>query len=710
MNIQTKNVTVVLSDTTGSMLSYKIDGVEFIAKNAGGRPLFMLKLLKDDGSPEYFSSLDAEQMTVSENDGKYILSFSGIAGGKISAHVTVTPHNDGSIGWTMSADNNTELILESMEISIITVPDKLKAAGGDYKLFWPGLEGLIIEDADLRDKTWIEYHELGIQSGTFSGYYPGSCTMQFMAYYNDKCGLYFAAHDNTHHPKAVEYHPVADGIHLELRMFCGGAKGKFDMGYEIVTAPFVGDWHDAADIYRSWMKENVELPKKLYENDELPEWLKESPIITLYPVRGTKDTGDMTPNMYYPYKNVMPYIDDISAKTDSKLMALLMHWEGTAPWAPPYVWPPFGGVEQFEDFAYCLHDKGHLLGVYCSGIAWTTKSCLVPELDYSDKYDDKLICTTPQGTHEQSWVIAPPIRHGYDMCPHSEKVDEIVSNEVVSIAKSGCDYVQFFDQNLGGAPSLCYGRDHGHPPAPGQWENDDMLRIFKKVTTDLKSAGHEKVIMGCECAAAEPFIKYLPFSDLRYPIGLITGNPVPAYAYLFHEYLNNFMGNQCACDNSVDRERTPYSMLYRIAYSFTAGDLLTMVLRESGKVSWAWGSPWDAEPPKQEPIFEFMKNLNRHRKDFMEFLHYGKMVKPKPVNGTCDMTLYRFKGDDITVPSVLSTRWMARDGKTMQVLVNWQEEPQKVSVDCKKVYEAPDKSEEYSGSITIPPLSAIWVE
>lgn len=710
MNIQIKNTSIIISDSDGSILSYKIGDVEFMAPGAEKRPLFMLKLLMDDGSPVYYSAKDAEKMYAKESGGKYILSYTGIASGKISAEVTVTPYEDGSVGWTMSADNGTNLILESMEVTMLTVPDALKAAGGDYKLFWPGLEGLVIDDAGLRDKTWIEYHELGIQSGTFSGYYPGSCTMQFMAYYNDNCGIYYAAHDATHNPKAVEYHLEEDGIHLELRKFCGGAMGKAHMGYEVVTAPFVGDWHDAADIYRNWMEENVELPKKLYENEDMPKWLKDSPIVTLYPVRGTCDTGDMSPNMYYPYKNALPYIDRLSEKTDSKLMALLMHWEGTAPWAPPYVWPPYGGEEQFRDFVSALHEKGHLAGVYCSGIAWTTKSCLVPELDYSDKYDDKLICTTPQGTHEQSWVIAPPIRHGYDMCPHSEKVDEIVSHEVVSIAKSGCDYVQFFDQNLGGAPSLCYARDHGHPPAPGQWENDDIIRIFKKTIADLNDAGLGKIIMGCECAAAEPFIKYLPFSDLRYPIGLITGNPVPAYAYLFHEYLNNFMGNQCACDNSIDRDKTPYSMLYRVAYSFAAGDLLTIVLRENGQISWAWGSPWDVAPPEQEPIFTLMKNLNLHRREFADYLHYGKMVKPKPVSGAGNKTLYRFKGDDITISSVLSTRWKSKDGKEMQVLVNWQKEHQTVSVDCKKVYASPENSEDYSGSITIAPLSAIWVE
>ena len=62
MNIQIKNTSIIISDSDGSILSYKIGDVEFMAPGAEKRPLFMLKLLMDDGSPVYYSAKDAEKM------------------------------------------------------------------------------------------------------------------------------------------------------------------------------------------------------------------------------------------------------------------------------------------------------------------------------------------------------------------------------------------------------------------------------------------------------------------------------------------------------------------------------------------------------------------------------------------------------------------------------------------------------------------------
>lgn len=51
-----------------------------------------------------------------------------------------------------------------------------------------------------------------------------------------------------------------------------------------------------------------------------------------------------------------------------------MHWEGSAPWAPPYVWPPYGDESIYLDFVKAMHAKGNLVGLYASGIGCTLKS------------------------------------------------------------------------------------------------------------------------------------------------------------------------------------------------------------------------------------------------------------------------------------------------------------------------------------------------
>ena len=82
----------------------------------------------------------------------------------------------------------------------------------------------------------------------------------------------------------------------------------------------------------------------------------------------------MQTNEYYPYTKALPTLEHYSKVFGAKIMALLMHWEGSAPWAPPYVWPPYGGQENYLEFVKGLHGKGNLAGLYASGIGYTIKS------------------------------------------------------------------------------------------------------------------------------------------------------------------------------------------------------------------------------------------------------------------------------------------------------------------------------------------------
>lgn len=699
----------LILNENGSVLSYKISAEELSAPNGEERPLFTIKLRDDKGTPVYCHALEAEKITFSNEADKLIIEYININNLSVSATATISSVGNGRFLWHIYVDNESGMLMEWTEFPQISVVDSLKGEGGEYELFWPSVEGVVIDDKSQRENTWWKYQELGDRTIGYSGFYPGSCPMQFMAYYGKKAGLYFAAHDPDHTPKTVEFRAEKSGIALEYRVFCSAAKGKYDPGYDMVTDSFCGDWHDAAEMYRAWMETGASLPEKICDNTSLPAWLDDSPVMLIYPVRGKMDRGDMTPNEYYPYKNILPLTGKLAEETDSKILALVMQWEGTAPWAPPYVWPPYGGTEEFKEFADSLHEQGNLAGAYCSGIGWTTYSFLDPAYDPADKYDETLICRTPDGTIKQSLVLGEPIRHGYDMCPQSEKVSQIVAGEVSSIASCGFDYIQYFDQNLGGESCFCYAKDHDHPAGPGVWQNEAMIRIFKNAYAAAKKTGHDPVI-GCECAASEPFIGYLPLNDLRYEFGFFFGRPVPAYAYLFHEYLNNFMGNQNGFDGTADMSRNPDNLLFRIAYSFTAGDIITLTLGEKGEIQWDWDIPWETEPPQQQNILTLVKNLNSWRRVHREYLREGKMQKPLPLEGIGEYEILLKTGSKRTYQSLLTSRWRSPAGKEAQIIVNFLTHEQTCRVKCSEIYrKASAKAEVTDGNIKIPPLSAVLV-
>ncbi len=619
-------------------------------------PLFKLCLMDNAGNHTVITSDEAT--AVSENGNK--ATYSGFSE---NIEVTVSVECDEKVKWYVNVKNSTDKLIEWIEYPNLSLKPLVKN-GGIGKVVYPYNEGAIVDDMELRESRW-RHHDASYPSHGIYSVFPNMLFSQFLCYLFDGKGFYLGAHDEKRGVKQIDFYKTETGIAFQVRIYKGLNFGEdYVSDFPIVWEMFDGDWHDGAEIYKKWYVSHLpEGMKKVKDNDMLPEWYKDSPLVLSYPVRGVHDMDIMNPNALFPYENALPIIDEIAEKTKSRILVLLMHWEGTAPWAPPYVWPPFGGEEMFFNFQKKLHDRKHLLGVYCSGFGYTKQSNLIAEYnnekEYAEKGYEAAMCASPAGKVEISNICTGQ-RSGYDICVASEKASEILDNAYRPLFESNVDYVQILDQNHGGGQYFCYSRDHGHPPAPGTWMTESMQKLLRGWN---EKAG--KTLFGCESSAADAFIPNLLFSDNRFELNWHFGEPIPLYAYLFHEYLRNFMGNQVACGLTHKEE----NLCYRMAYSFTAGDCITLVLTPDGNIFPNWGCHDFSFIPNREKTLKFITNMTKlYSEEAKPYLYDGKMIKP--LDYECEKTFVtRASGSKIEVPTVLSTAWK-KDGKKAQVFVN----------------------------------------
>ncbi len=656
-----KNFKVIVDEERGCIAALTQNSKEYIKNEA---PLFTVRLLDRDGEYREISAFDMafDKKETLENGCVLCYKTEALA-------VSVKILFSAEIKLFFSVENFTDYAIESVDTSI-QVPRDLVKNGGSSKIMWGFNEGTLIEDVAQKEKTYgnlkLEYPGQGLMS-----IFPAIVETQFMAYYDGINGLYMGTHDAAGNMKGIDFFDRGDSIELWFRLYCGTEDGEgFSMDYPLVMQMFTGDWYNAADIYRNWFEENKSPEfKEIEENENIPDWYKESPIVVTYPVRGEHDTDKMNPNSMFPYINAMEHIDEIAEKTDSKIMALLMHWEGTAPWAPPYVWPPYGGEAELKKFTEALHEKGHVIGLYCSGLGYTMQSNL-DDYNCEQRYlDENLVtemCASPKGVVEKS-KICPDQRSGYDMCPTREFTRNVIAKEAKSMADSGVDYVQILDQNHGGTAYFCYSRKHGHPPVPGKWQVDAVCDILK----EINASSDKKVLYGCESAAAETYIPYLLFSDNRFNIVYAIGKPIPVYAYVYHKYVNNFMGNQVYVNNWFDYTKNPENIYMRMANAVCAGDMLTLVLNHQGKVIWNWGKQQVDELPDQDKVLEFSRIANKFRtKLAAKYLSTGDMIEPLEI--VCDSyDVEERHGYVNTFDRILTSRWQAKDGTWAQIFVNY---------------------------------------
>lgn len=668
----------------GAVSSLRVGRREYASPRP--RPLFVFQVRDLVGHPLQFSaSLFPRVEERSPREGGKLFRFHGadelFPGGEVWVSVE---EREGALAWGIEFNLRTDRVsLEWVDFPVVRL-----RAPREFRYLTTFAEGTLMERGGLG----VLPRLLGAESGAgYLGYggstlrflYPGSLFAQFHAVLRGEEGLLVECQDPGHAPKLLETAVLeGDGpgeCTLRQQHFTQGCPG---ISYPVVMKGFRGGWEGAASLHRQWLEETGQVKPDLKES--VPSWYGEDPLMLIYPVQGEgSDHGRMGRNGYFPYLRGMEAVNRWHALLPGvPLMPLLMHWEGTAPWAPPFVWPPLGGEKELERFIQALHGQGDRLGLYASGIGWTQQSAIQPDYDCRERFRRegvaREICLGPTGEHYSS-ICNHALRGqrvGYDLCPSRAYTRRVVAKEVSACGKAGVDYLQFFDQNCGGAPSFCYAQDHGHPGLPGEWLTQAMGQLMARA---LRAAGRN-MALGCENAASVPYAPCCRINDMRYGNAWICGRPVPLHSFLMHQASVGFSGNLCALQCYIDYGRTPHYPLFHLAWHFACGNLLALNLEGEGKAHWNWCMPWNVAPPPQESIHALLRHLLEWRRgEARPFLLYGRMEPaPRLQCGRLPFVQRECQGgEEATMPAVLATAW-SHQGRTLALLVNYTEKPQPV--------------------------------
>ena len=323
------------------IVSMLVDGRELIKGNI---PFFSVRLRKKNNEKRMITAFDCE-FVKKENEKAFYTHR------EIDVSLSVRQSKN-ELLWRINVTNKTNDLIELVDVMSFGVNEKFRDEEDGYgALLTSYNEGALITDMTVREQYHLNYHDVDYPSEGSFFLFPNMLSSQFMAYLTEKGGVYLGLHDKERTLKHMDFCYDENCTRIMMRPFCDVDYGQdYEMPFDGVMTFFEGEWQDACEIYKQWFEQNLPAGvKKIVEQTDLPSWYGESPIIVAYPVLGRYDTDEMKPNGLFPYENALPSLKEISDETNSSVMALIMHWEGTAPWAPPYVWPPYGGEDAFKE-------------------------------------------------------------------------------------------------------------------------------------------------------------------------------------------------------------------------------------------------------------------------------------------------------------------------------------------------------------------------
>lgn len=625
-------------------LSFKKDSAAFLFE--GKRRPFIAMLLKNTKSgEEIFADTLSDWENVSytrENDNIRILlenPYSGSIKGIALEIKGVISEN--KIEWETKVNNYSELY----SLIWCTYPRFYGKAEKESTLFTPEHSGTVESGFGETDR---------YAGGTYpSGFYV---TMPYYAIYSEKGGFYYSVHDKDGSYKEFYVASTQKGdVRFSSRFYAeeyGKAKNTNALPGKMVWQAFEGDWYDAANIYRSFVKKDAYWFKE-EENPKSPEWMSEVPLWLMDWVPYDPDSGEILPTNLRQDKDVVGENDwyenpiKIQKALGTPIAYHVYNWH-SIPFNNDY--PHFMPArKRFTDGLKEMKKYDIKVMPYINALLWDTrdKGCedymftKVAKKGAVKKENGEVQLLTYESREKDGKrvMLAP-------MCPSYKPWREFLVNLTSEMfEKLDIDAI-YLDQISARVPFRCMDKSHSHPVGGGSWwgkEYNELIKELNKHKPEGKgftSESNAEVYAG----TLDGFLSWA---------WIQSGKDVPAFMRVYSEKINVF-----------GRNANGFMKLNDLHWKYH----FAMALVSGQQPGWI-----NADFVKNEKRLEFIKKLARFRYENKEFFKFPEVLRPAKIEDNGDnffKSAIGMKSSGILHRPYLCTGTMEKNGKKMMVIVN----------------------------------------
>ncbi len=492
--------------------------------------------------------------------------------------------------------------------------------------------------------------------------WPTNFQLAMTAYYDEvaRAGLYFTCDDGDGWYKRFLLEGRTDSMFLGMENVPSDnlTVTSYSQPYRQRFGPFLGDWFDAATIYREWALEQDWVPEPLETRTDVADSLRHQRLNFLLKAE--------VPTVPMEFVQILEaYRDRFSLEST---IALFRTWDtvGDATGRyPPDHFPPKAGFGQVVAAAQAI--QGMTVRV-------------VPDTG-SISYDPR----TPSYAAENAELYTykdedlQPIDRGIfvQMNPCTQYWQDKQSS--IRIQQLQLQYGAdggYFDSLVVNRES--YDPTHPHPVGGGRYIHECIREMVGNLLAEGRA--NDPGYFSGEEPPTETLIDLFLFREGYFcvaPLGQAFERHVPLFQAVYHEVAPTVISSRLKREELDDGTYTPLDADIFQAHGFVIGSRLNVVEVVQSETEGAAG--WLINRPDMQGHYTYLEKLVEAAGYARKYLTYGRLLRPLETTVTrVDTGLSPACNGLHELPVVESSVWRASDGRVGLVFTNWTDAQQTI--------------------------------